>query len=30
MRNRFTILDIAVLLGVLPEETGDLVDNWLS
>lgn len=30
MRNRFTILDIAVMLGVMPEETGDLIDKWIS
>ena len=30
MRNRFTILDIAVLLGVIPEQTEDLIQTWLS
>ncbi len=30
MRNRFTILDIAVLLGVMEEETEDLIKGWLS
>ncbi len=29
MRNRFTILDIAALLGVMPEETEDLIKGWL-
>ena len=30
MRNRFTILDIAVLLGVVPDETEDLINTWLG
>ena len=30
MRNRFTILDIGVLLGVMEEETEDLIKGWLS
>ncbi|MGI9537165.1 MAG: iron-containing alcohol dehydrogenase, partial [Desulfocapsaceae bacterium] len=30
MRNRFTILDIAVLLGVMPEATEELTQEWLS
>jgi glycerol-1-phosphate dehydrogenase [NAD(P)+] len=30
MRERFTILDLAILLGVLPGELGDLVGNWVS
>lgn len=30
MRERFTILDLAILLGVLPGELDDLVDKWVS
>lgn len=30
MRSRFTVLDIAVLLGIIPEETEELVNTWLS
>lgn len=30
MRERFTILDLALLLGVLPGELDDLVANWVS
>lgn len=30
MRSRFTVLDIAVLLGVVPEETEGLVHTYLS
>jgi glycerol-1-phosphate dehydrogenase [NAD(P)+] len=30
MRNRFTILDIGVMLGVMEEETEDLIKGWLS
>ncbi len=30
MRSRFTILDIAVMLGVIPAETDELVDIWLT
>lgn len=30
MRERFTILDLAVLLGVLPNALEDLVDKWLG
>jgi len=29
MRNRFTILDIGVMLGVMEEETEDLIKGWL-
>ena len=30
MRSRFTILDIAVLLGIIPEETEALTEKWCS
>jgi glycerol-1-phosphate dehydrogenase [NAD(P)+] len=30
MRERFTILDLALLLGVLPAGLNDLVDEWLG
>lgn len=30
MRERFTILDLAVLLGVIPNALEDLVDEWLG
>ena len=30
MRERFTILDLALLLGVLPAELDDLVGKWVS
>ena len=30
MRSRFTILDVAVMLGVIPEETDEIIHNWLS
>jgi glycerol-1-phosphate dehydrogenase [NAD(P)+] len=30
MRERFTILDLAVLLGVIPNDVDDLVTNWVS
>ncbi|MEE4240660.1 MAG: iron-containing alcohol dehydrogenase [Desulfopila sp.] len=30
MRERFTILDLAVLLGVIPGETEELVDRWVT
>jgi glycerol-1-phosphate dehydrogenase [NAD(P)+] len=30
MRDRFTILDLAALLGILPGATGELVDTWVT
>jgi glycerol-1-phosphate dehydrogenase [NAD(P)+] len=30
MRERFTILDLAVLMGIIPNETETLIDQWLS
>jgi glycerol-1-phosphate dehydrogenase [NAD(P)+] len=30
MRERFTILDLALLLGVIPADLTDLVDEWLG
>ena len=30
MRSRFTVLDLAVLLGLIPERVEDLVASWLS
>lgn len=30
MRQRFTILDIAVMTGVIPDEVDTLVDEWLT
>ncbi len=30
MRERFTILDIAVMLGIIPDELDQLVEKWVS
>lgn len=30
MRQRFTILDVAVLFGIIPESIEDLIDKWVS
>jgi len=30
MRERFTILDLAVMLGIIPEEIDKLVEEWVS
>lgn len=30
MRRRFTVLDLAYALGILPDEAGTLVNNWVS
>ncbi|MEE4240247.1 MAG: iron-containing alcohol dehydrogenase, partial [Desulfopila sp.] len=30
MRQRFTILDLAIMLGIIPDELDSLVDTWVS
>ena len=30
MRERFTVLDLALMLGIMPEEAGDIMTEWID